>query len=552
MTNKPTYYYSPTRREALRDMATLGGLTALAGITGPGIFATSAFAADGDQLIVAVSATPVSLDAEYGASLESWELPVLVYEYLFCYKFEKGPQGVGMPHFEPPYEPRLAESVDVSNEGKTLTFHLRKGVKSEYGNEFTAEDVKWSWDRAFALNTAGTWMMKSSSIPNAEAIRVVDPYTLEVNLAGANSLLLTEQATSLNNPVIMDSTEAKKHATDSDPWAKDWLGKNSATFGPYRVAEFTPGQQVVFEVNPNYYRTKPSIQRVVWREVPQSATRLQLLLAGAVHIAKELDPRQRKEAEGKPGVNVIAIEGSEMIVFGLNNQVKPLDDVRVRKAIAYAAPIDAILQTVYLNQPNVRLLKGYTPETYPAAIDYWPYYPTDLDKAQQLLQEAGQGPFSFKLALNASRAEHEQVAIQIQTQLKKIGIDVQIEKLPPAKYQEQYFSRKAEAVLVQDAAWVPDPGYSLGLFFGTGPNSVANWINYSNPEVDALLDKTFNTADTDKRREYGQEAHRKIVAEVPWAFCIGTGFYFTARSKVAGLNWRANNLINYSELSLTS
>ena len=142
------------------------------------------------------------------------------------------------------------------------------------------------------------------------------------------------------------------------------------------------------------------------------------------------------------------------------------------------------------------------------------------------------------------------MAIQIQTQLKKIDIDVQIEKLTPATYQEQYFSRKAEAVLVQDAAWVPDPGYSLGLFFGSGPNSVANWVNYSNKEVDALLEQTFNTADPKARRELGQKAHRIIVDEAPWAFYIGTGFYMTARSEVEGLNWRANNLIDYAELSL--
>jgi peptide/nickel transport system substrate-binding protein len=541
--------YRPTRRQALTDVALTGGLAA-GGLALPGVLSLPAAAASGEQLIVAVSATPVSLDPEFGASLESWELPVFVYEYLLCYNFKKDAEGVGQPQFEPPYEPRLAERVESSNGGKTLTFHLRKGVKSEFGNEFTASDVKWSWDRTFALNTAGMWMMKSSSIPSADSVRVVEPYVLEVNLAGPNTVLLTEQATSLNNPVIYDSTEAKKHASDADPWAKEWLGKNSATFGPYRVVQFTPGQQVVFEVNPNYYRGTPKIKRVIWREVPSSSTRLQLLLAGAVHIAKELDPRERQQCEGKPGVKVTAIKGNEGVIFGLNNQVKPFDNVKVRQAIAYAAPIDAIIDTVYLKQPNVRLYKGYTPESYPAAIDYFPYYPTNLEKAKALLSEAGQGPFSFKLSQNASRPDHEQVAIQIQTQLKKIGIDVQIEKLTPATYQEQYYSRKAEAVLVQDAAWVPDPGYSLGLFFGSGPNSVANWVNYSNKEVDSLLEQTFNTADPALRRELGQKAHRLIVDDAPWGFYIGTGFYMTARSEVEGLNWRANNLINYAELSL--
>ena len=423
MTYKP-FYHTSTRREALRNMAAVGGLAAAGSVVAPGLFSTPAAAAAGNQLIVAVSATPVSLDPEYGASLESWELPVFIYEYLFCYYFKKGADGVGLPQFEPPYEPRLAESVETSADGKTLTFRLRKGVKSEYGNEFTAEDVKWSWDRTFALNTAGMWMMKSSSIRSADAIRVIEPYVLEVGLAGPNSLLMTEQATSLNNPVIYNSTEAKKHATDSDPWAKDWLAKNSATFGPYRVVQFTPGQQVVFEINPNYYRDRPKIDKVIWREVPSSATRLQLLLAGSVHIAKELDSRERQQCEGKPGVKVTAIRGNEGVIFGLNNQVKPFDNVKVRQAIAYAAPVDAIIETVYLDQPNVRLYKGYTPESYPAAIEDWPYYPTNLEKAAALLKEAGQGPFSFKLAQNAGRPEHEQVAVQIQTQLKKIGIDV--------------------------------------------------------------------------------------------------------------------------------
>ena len=235
---------------------------------------------------------------------------------------------------------------------------------------------------------------------------------------------MTEQATSLNNPVIYDATEAKKHATSADPWAKDWLGKNSATFGPYKVTQFTPGQVVVFEVNPHYYRERPKIPRVIWREVPSSATRLELLLAGSVHIAKELEPLQRQQCEGKPGVKVTAIKGNEAVMFGAQQQRQAVRQCEGAQAIAYAAPIDAIIDTVYLKQPNVRLFKGYTPESYPAAIDYWPYYPTDLDKARALLKEAGQGPFSFKLAQNAARPEHEQVAIQIQTQLKKLDIDV--------------------------------------------------------------------------------------------------------------------------------
>ena len=118
MTHRP-FYHTSTRREALRNMAAVGGLAAAGSVVAPGLFSTPAAAAAGNQLIVAVSATPVSLDPEYGASLESWELPVFIYEYLFCYYFKKGADGVGLPQFEPPYEPRLAESVETSADGKT-------------------------------------------------------------------------------------------------------------------------------------------------------------------------------------------------------------------------------------------------------------------------------------------------------------------------------------------------------------------------------------------------------------------------------------------------
>ena len=540
----------PTRREALRDIGLIGGLAVAGGIVGASpLGSIPAAAATGDQLIVAVSATPVSLDPEFGASLESWELPVFIYAYLVSYRFEKDATGVGLPQFEAPFEPRLAERWEVSTDGKKITYFLPKGIKSEYGNEFTAEDVKWSWDRTFALNTAGTWMMKSSSVPNADAIRVVEPYILEVNLTGPNALLSFEQATPLNNPVIYDfhGSEETRDGERSLGEGMAWQEQCDLWAVPRHAIHAWPASRLRDQSELLPRQAEDPAGDLAGGAVIRDAS---ATLAGRFGTHRQgTDSRERRQAEGKPGVRVISIEGNEAVIFGLNNKVKPLDNVKVRQAIAYAAPIDAIIETVYLKDPNVRLLKGMTPENYPAAIDYWPYYPTNLEKAKALLKEAGQGPFSFKLAQNVSRPEHEQVAIQIQTQLAKLDIDVQIEKLTPAKYQEQYFSRKAEAVLVQDAAWVADPAYSLGLFFGTGSTSVANWVNYENKEVDALLTQTFNTADRAERAQLGRKAHRMIVDDAPWGFCIGTGFYVTARSEVTGLNWRPNNMVNYSELS---
>lgn len=498
-------------------------------------------------LVVAVPGTPETADSEFGVAPASWDLEVTLYEHLVAYQYEQDENGVGQPQLTGDFVPRLAEEWSFSEDGKTISFTLREGVLSEYGNELTAEDVHWSWTRAFAVAGSGQWMFNSSGVTGEDGIRVTGRYTLEVDLNAPSELLLHNQAT-LNSPSIMDSTEARKHATADDPWAKDWLSTHSASFGPYRLTTFTPGQEVVLEANPNYWDEPPRVSPIIIREVPSSATRLQLLRDGTVHIAKDLDARERASLQGVEGVKVINIRGNQGVIFGLNNDVPPFDNVKVRQAIAYAAPIDDIIETVYLGDPNARLLQGYIPEDYPAHIEYFPYYPMNLDKARELLAEAGQGPFSMELVFNADFQDHESVGVLIQTQLAELGIDVQLRKLPAAAYQEAFFGGTAQSVLVQDAIWNADPGYGLNLYFSQGDISHANWINYNSPEALDLIDRVTNTLNPEQRAELGMDAYRVIVDEAPWAFMIGTGFQLAMRDNLLGYNWKTSNLLDLSDL----
>ena len=350
----------PTRREALRDIGLIGGLAVAGGIVGASpLGSVPAAAATGDQLIVAVSATPVSLDPEFGASLESWELPVFIYEYLVFVRFQerRGPASASRNSMLPLSRVWRRDGTFLGRQEDHL-LSLRKGVKSEYGNEFTAGDVKWSWDRTFALNTAGTWMMKSSSVPNADAIRVVEPCILEVSLSGPNALLSDEQATPLNNPVIYDFDGGKE--------ARD--GQRSLGEGMARQE-----QRDLWAVSRGAIHARPTSRLRGQSELlPGKAEDPEgdlargavigdaaATLAGRFGTHRQGTRSARATAgEGKPGVKVTSIEGNEAVIFGLNNKVKPLDNVKVRQAIAYAAPIDAIIETVYLKDPNVRLLKG--------------------------------------------------------------------------------------------------------------------------------------------------------------------------------------------------
>ncbi len=499
------------------------------------------------QLVVAVPNTPNTVDAEFGASSVSWEAPVSICEFLVSYQYKTDASGVGAPDLLAPFEPRLAESWEFTNDGKTIVFHLRQGVKSEFGNELTTADVKWSWDRAYALNAIGLWMFQSAQVTGQDGIKVVDPYTMSVDLTAPSQLLLANQAIPQIAPCITDSSEAKKHATADDPWAKAWLGTHTATFGPYRVTEFTPGQQVVLETNPNYYRQKPAIGKVIYKVVPDAAQRLLLLTTGTVQMAEDLGTRERQQLKGQPGVNVVDVPGNFGIILGLNNKIAPFDNKLVRQAIAVAAPIDDIIKTVYLGDPSVRLFKGYTPDSYPGHTDYWPYYPTDLDKAKALLEQAGQGPFEMTLSYSTDQQDAQQVAVLLQTQLAKIGITVVLDAEPAAKYQETFFGRKAQTVLVEDALWNGDPGYGLNLYFT--PESHADWINYENPEVTKLIQQVRATLDPKGEADLAKQAYEKIVDDAPWAFQIGTGYHVAMSDKLTGFNWRMSNLIDFSTLS---
>src|SRR5262249_19275318 len=152
----------------------------------------------------------------------------------------------------------------------------------------------------------------------------------------------------------------------------------------------------------------------------------------------------------------------------------------------------------------------------------WPYK-RDLEQAKRLLAEAGVESMSFRLAFNSARPTHEEIALLIKSALKELNIDVVLDKLSPAKYQEQYFTHKADTVLVQDAAWVADGPYAMFLYFHS--NGVADWINYYNPTVNDLIERGSNSLDFAERAKLARQAHEIIVSEAPWGFYLHIGYH---------------------------
>ena len=157
----------------------------------------------------------------------------------------------------------LAESWEVSSAGRTWTFKLREGVKSFRGNEMTAEDVKWGWDRSYAIKDLGHWIgQRMMLVRSNEDVRVMGRYAIQITTEKSNPHFLLSV---WPLPAVFDTKEVKRHLTPGDPWGRRWLGENDAGFGAYHVESFDPGREVVFVANNNYYRGRPVLQRVEYR-----------------------------------------------------------------------------------------------------------------------------------------------------------------------------------------------------------------------------------------------------------------------------------------------
>src|SRR5258707_5809394 len=303
------------RRDVIKSGAALVGGAAL-----PGALASQAAAAPSGTLVVAAPATPQSLDSNFDVSLGTSEAIAALSENLLEFKKFRDPKRAGAFRediADHPYMPaglavqgKLAQSFELDPAGKFIRFQLRPGVKSNWGNELTAEDVKWTWDRKFGLKAIGAFYLSTLGLDKPEGVKVEGKYTVSINLDNPNPLLAKLQP-NVYAP-IYDSTKCKEVATADDPWARKFIENNSAGFGPYRLDQLQRGQQAVFKARPDYYLGKPAMATVIFREVPTSATRASLLHVRAVDIAQYLQPLEVMKLRDQPGVSVDSVDSSCM------------------------------------------------------------------------------------------------------------------------------------------------------------------------------------------------------------------------------------------------
>ena len=462
-------------------------------------------------MIVAMPGTPEGFDGD-ALRPGTQETVTQIYEGLTRYaRIERE----GRSYLDPnKIEGGLAETWQNSADGRSWVLTLRAGVKSAYGNELSAADVEWGWNKAFAQKRTGNFI---ASVANVTAVKALSPREVEFTLSAPSSMFLA--CLTLYVPGIYDSTEMTKHVTAEDPWALKWLETNSAGYGPYHVESVRPGEQAVFVANPNYYRGQPYFQRVIYRAVPSGASRITLLRTGQVQWIDRPTVQQVVELQKDSRVKVQGHEGRAMASVRMNPTIKPFDDIRVRRAFNYAIDRDKLKQSILLGtgEPALSIVP-------PIVASYDPSFFTynyDPAKARALLAEAG---FADSLTVDLTFADlfawEEQMAVQISDQLRAVGVPAKPQRITGSEMRARTAPGKQDLAFFtfEDGPIVLDPIYTMALMAHS--KGVSNRARYSNPEVDALIDGARTTLDMTARDKAARQAQNLWLDDAPWIMTV--------------------------------
>ena len=470
-----------------------------------GVALTLAPMAQADTLSIAFADVPQGLD---GDAIKAYTQPVVVqvYEPLVRYKKVIGDDGTAKIDLTA-FEGALAESWTVSEDGKTVVFKLREGVKSPYGNELTADDVEWSWAKSFAQKRTGNFI---ASVTNVDSVKAISDYEVQFNLKAPSPLLLP--ALTLYVPGIYDSTEMKAHATAEDPWALKFIEAHTAGFGPYTVDSVVPGQAAVLVANPNYYGNAPAYDRVMIRAIPSAGSRMTLLKAGQVQYIERPTFQQVKDLDADPKVTVERTDGKFFTGLWFNTNMEPFTDPVVRQALNHAVDKISLINTLFLGyaKPTNSIAAAYIPGSVGVDFDY------DPELAKKMLAEAGKSDLSFDLMYADAFPWMEQGAIQLQAMLKQVGVTVNLNRVTNNELRGAIApnARQTAAFFWEDGPFLPDPVYTLAIF-GI-PKNVGNKGEHVNERAAELAKAALVENDATKRAAMVDEGLKAWMGDAPY------------------------------------
>ena len=491
-----------------RDLFKFAGTAAMGAGVLPFLKVLPASAKAGDTIVVAVGGSINSLDLHRpGTNRPGYSASWIIYDRLLTFGTKTLPDG-SLSYDYDTLKGELAESWTVAPDGMSIDFKLKPKAKFWDGTKVTAADVKWSFDRALALGGFPKTQMGAGGLLDPEQFVAVDDATFRVNLKFPSKLTLPDIAVPI--PLIINSKLALKHATEKDPWAAEYLHRNPAGSGAFKVDRWDQGQQIIYVRNDDWVGgTLPGVKRVVVREIPSLATRRALIEKGDIHLAFDIPAKDAKELAGSKSVAVTGTPIENCLhVLNCNLNFEPFKDKRVRQAVAWAVPYAAIFENAAYGRGNP-MWGGK--EASPSTIA-WPQpfpYATDYDKAKALLaQTEFKDGFEVPLSFDIGTVQwSEPTALLIQEGLAKIGIKATIDKVPGANWRTiALIEKKLPLHLDNFGGWLNTPDYYFYWAYVKG--NLFNSSNYDDAEMKQLVEDTLHAQATNP--DYAPKIKRMI------------------------------------------
>ena len=439
--------------------------------------------------------------------------------------------------------PGLAESYEISDDGKTFTFTLRPGVKFHNGREMTAEDVKYSLDRVttpatqspgagFFASIAGFDAISDGSADTLSGVEVVDPATVRITLSRPDATFLHVMA--LNFASIVPKEAVDEYGSD--------FGKHPVGTGAFKLDEWTIGQRLVFAKNEDFWREGvPYLDGVTFEVGQEPIVALLRLQQGEVDVPGDgIPPAKFQEVMGDPAQAARVVEGGQLHTgyITLNVGIAPLDKLEVREAINMAINKERITQiingrAVPATQPLPPSMPGYT-EGYDG-------YAYDPEGAKAKLAEAGLAD-GFTTELYVMNTDpNPRIAQAIQQDLKAIGVTAEIRSLAQANVIEAGGAGQAPMIWSGGMAWIadfPDPSNFYGPILGCAGAGEGgwNWSKFCDEGIDAMATDADSMTDPSapERLKMWSDVYMKVMEEAPWVPVFNEQRYTMKSARMGG------------------
>ena len=418
--------------------------------------------------------------------------------------------------------PDIAERWDLDDTGTVYTFRIRDNVKFHNGNPVTAEDFKWSIERASKPNTASavvdTYLNDivgfddyfEGRASEITGIRAVDDQTLQITIDAPKAYFLAKMT--YPTAYVLDRTVV-------EPGGRSWWIDNPIGTGPFKLTEYRIGERIVLERNEDFYREPPAIDKVVMNLAggqPMAMyenDEIDITGVGLFDLDRVLDPNEPLNEE-----LVIAQPGFSVAYIGFNTDEPPFDDTKFRQALNHA--IDKNLIATEVLSELVKPAYGILPPSFPGYNPDLKGLEFDSELAKQLLSESKYAdPESRPRIVITVPGTGGTINLDLQVIIamweNTLGVEVEIEQVEWATYLDDLDAKKMQAYA--GLGWqadYPDPQDFLDILFHS--DSSLNHGNFKNDTVDELLEEARTESDIAQRVALYHDAEKLIVREAPW------------------------------------